>query len=296
MEPTPVEEVRGRARPDGRRPPRAEPRRGASLQPERGRRSSRPSRASTPPGDARRPGRLRRRSRASREGGRRAVGIVVSRFNGEITAQAARGGARRARAAGVAARGVTVMPVPGAFELPLAAMALAKTRRYACIVALGCVIRGDTPHFDYVAGEAASAASSSPRSRPASRSPSACSRSRRPTRPTSGSRRAPRPSAPASRWRTCSRSSAQRRSAEPSNRLLLGCYHPPPCPRSAHSAARSRRSATTGATRWWRRKRRFNPNLQRVRVLAERRRQRAYVCTRCLKAGKVQKAHLAAAG
>ena len=48
------------------------------------------------------------------------------------------------------------MPVPGAFELPLAAMALAKTRRFACIVALGCVIRGDTPHFDYVASEAAS--------------------------------------------------------------------------------------------------------------------------------------------
>ena len=48
------------------------------------------------------------------------------------------------------------MPVPGAFELPLAAMALAKTRRFACIVALGCVIRGDTPHFDYVSSEAAS--------------------------------------------------------------------------------------------------------------------------------------------
>jgi 6,7-dimethyl-8-ribityllumazine synthase len=46
--------------------------------------------------------------------------------------------------------------VPGAFELPIAAMALAKTRRFACIVALGCVIRGDTPHFDYVASEAAS--------------------------------------------------------------------------------------------------------------------------------------------
>ena len=48
------------------------------------------------------------------------------------------------------------MPVPGAFELPLAAMALAKTRRYSCVVALGCVIRGETPHFDFVAGEAAS--------------------------------------------------------------------------------------------------------------------------------------------
>jgi 6,7-dimethyl-8-ribityllumazine synthase len=51
---------------------------------------------------------------------------------------------------------VTVVPVPGAFELPLAAMALAKTRRYSCIVALGAVIRGETPHFEYVASEAAS--------------------------------------------------------------------------------------------------------------------------------------------
>jgi 6,7-dimethyl-8-ribityllumazine synthase len=48
------------------------------------------------------------------------------------------------------------MPVPGAFELPLAAMALAKTRRYSCVIALGCVIRGETPHFDFVASEAAS--------------------------------------------------------------------------------------------------------------------------------------------
>ena len=46
--------------------------------------------------------------------------------------------------------------MPGAFELPLAAIALAKTRRYVCVVALGCVIRGETPHFDYVASEAAS--------------------------------------------------------------------------------------------------------------------------------------------
>jgi len=56
----------------------------------------------------------------------------------------------------VARESIVVMPVPGAFELPLAAMALAKTRRYACIVALGCVIRGETSHFDFVAGEAAS--------------------------------------------------------------------------------------------------------------------------------------------
>ena len=58
--------------------------------------------------------------------------------------------------AGVARDMVTVMVVPGAFELPLGAMAPAKTRRHSCIVALGCVIRGETAHFDFVAGEAAS--------------------------------------------------------------------------------------------------------------------------------------------
>ena len=90
------------------------------------------------------------------EGGRRAVGIVVSRFNGAVTTKLLEGALAELEEAGVARDAITVMPVPGAFELPIAAMALAKTRRYACIVALGCVIRGDTPHFDFVAGEAAS--------------------------------------------------------------------------------------------------------------------------------------------
>ena len=89
-------------------------------------------------------------------GARRAVGIVVSRFNGEVTAGLLQSALSELDALGVEQDSVTVMPVPGAFELPLAAMALAKTRRFACIVALGCVIRGDTPHFDYVASEAAS--------------------------------------------------------------------------------------------------------------------------------------------
>jgi 6,7-dimethyl-8-ribityllumazine synthase len=89
-------------------------------------------------------------------GGRRAVGIVVSRFNGEVTGALLESALGELEAHEVDAGSITVMPVPGAFELPLAAMALAKTRRFACIVALGCVIRGDTPHFDYVAGEAAS--------------------------------------------------------------------------------------------------------------------------------------------
>jgi 6,7-dimethyl-8-ribityllumazine synthase len=90
------------------------------------------------------------------EGGRRAVGVVVSRFNGSVTTQLLDRALDELAAAGVRQEAITVMVVPGAFELPLAATALAKTRRFACIVALGCVIRGDTPHFDYVASEAAS--------------------------------------------------------------------------------------------------------------------------------------------
>jgi 6,7-dimethyl-8-ribityllumazine synthase len=89
-------------------------------------------------------------------GTRRAVGIVISRFNGEVTGQLLTHALEELERAGVGREAVTVVPVPGAFELPLAAMALAKTRRYSCIVALGAVIRGETPHFDYVAGEAAS--------------------------------------------------------------------------------------------------------------------------------------------
>jgi 6,7-dimethyl-8-ribityllumazine synthase len=59
-------------------------------------------------------------------------------------------------ACGVPRDAVTITVVPGAFELPLAAMALAKTRRYGCIIALGCVIRGKTRHFQYISSEAAS--------------------------------------------------------------------------------------------------------------------------------------------
>ena len=89
-------------------------------------------------------------------GNRRTVGVVVARFNGEITTQLLERALATLEEAGVARESIVVMPVPGAFELPLAAMALAKTRRYACILALGCVIRGETSHFDFVAGEAAS--------------------------------------------------------------------------------------------------------------------------------------------
>ncbi len=92
----------------------------------------------------------------SPSGADRTVGIVVSRFNGEISNRLLESALETLTAAGVAEERITVMPVPGAFELAIGAMALAKTRRYSCVIALGCVVRGETAHFDYVAGEAAS--------------------------------------------------------------------------------------------------------------------------------------------
>jgi 6,7-dimethyl-8-ribityllumazine synthase len=92
----------------------------------------------------------------SPDGGGRSVAIVVAKFNGEITSRLLERALEELEVANVPREAVTIVPVPGAFELPLTAIALAKTRRYACIVALGCVVRGETPHFDFVAGEAAS--------------------------------------------------------------------------------------------------------------------------------------------
>lgn len=89
-------------------------------------------------------------------GARRAVGIVVASFNGGITTRLLDGALAELEERGVARENVEIMRVPGAFELPLGAMALARTRRFSCVLALGCVIRGDTPHFDFVASEAAS--------------------------------------------------------------------------------------------------------------------------------------------
>jgi len=83
------------------------------------------------------------------------VAILASRYNELITTRLLEGALACCREAGVPAEQVDVVWVPGAFELPVAAAAAAGTKRYACLVALGAVIRGDTPHFDYVAGEAA---------------------------------------------------------------------------------------------------------------------------------------------
>jgi 6,7-dimethyl-8-ribityllumazine synthase len=83
------------------------------------------------------------------------VAIVVSRFNEHITRELLDGARRALRERGVEDTDVTVAWVPGAFELPLVAKHLAASGRCDSVVCLGAVIRGDTPHFDYVAGEAA---------------------------------------------------------------------------------------------------------------------------------------------
>ena len=83
------------------------------------------------------------------------VAVVSARFNDVIVAQLLDGArAAWARHGGLAGS-LDEYRVPGAFELPLACEALARAGRHAAVVALGCVIRGDTPHFDYVAGECA---------------------------------------------------------------------------------------------------------------------------------------------
>ena len=77
--------------------------------------------------------------------------VVVARFNSGVTEKLLEGAREALTKAG--ASGITEFSVPGAFELPLAAQKLAKA--YDAIIALGAVIRGETPHFDYVAGAAA---------------------------------------------------------------------------------------------------------------------------------------------
>ena len=81
--------------------------------------------------------------------------IVVSRFNEEITSGLLAGARAALVAAGVSDAEVTLVHVPGAFELPAAALRLARTGEFDAIICLGCLIKGDTMHFEYIA-EAAS--------------------------------------------------------------------------------------------------------------------------------------------
>lgn len=84
-----------------------------------------------------------------------AIGVVLSRFNAEIGERLLRGALRALARCGVRPQDVDEVRVPGAFELPFAARRMARSKRYDAIVCLGAVVRGDTPHFDYVCGECA---------------------------------------------------------------------------------------------------------------------------------------------
>ena len=82
-------------------------------------------------------------------------GLVVGRFNNLITERLLNAAVQTLLRHGVEESHIETFWVPGAYELPLVAKQLAKTGRYTAMVALGCVIRGATPHFEYVAGECA---------------------------------------------------------------------------------------------------------------------------------------------
>ncbi len=83
------------------------------------------------------------------------IAVVAARFNEHFVAELLKGCLERLAELQVVESNVDVHRVPGAFELPLAAKLIARTKRYNAVICLGCVIRGDTPHFDYVAGECA---------------------------------------------------------------------------------------------------------------------------------------------
>jgi 6,7-dimethyl-8-ribityllumazine synthase len=87
-------------------------------------------------------------------GGGRRVAVVVSRFNETVTRRLVDGALDALTRHGVALEDIDVLWVPGAWELPAVARRAMASERYDAVVALGAVIRGDTPHFDYVAGEA----------------------------------------------------------------------------------------------------------------------------------------------
>jgi len=83
------------------------------------------------------------------------VATVVARFNDHVTALLLEGALDTLRAHGIPEADAPVFWVPGAFELPVVAKRLAESGEFDAVVCLGAVIRGDTPHFDYVAGESA---------------------------------------------------------------------------------------------------------------------------------------------
>jgi 6,7-dimethyl-8-ribityllumazine synthase len=87
------------------------------------------------------------------QGAGRKIGIVVARFNSFISEKLLEGALDSLLRSGVNTDDIVVARVPGAFEIPLVAQKMAKSGRHDAVICLGAVIRGATPHFDYVAGE-----------------------------------------------------------------------------------------------------------------------------------------------
>ncbi len=83
-------------------------------------------------------------------------GVVIARFNDFVVEPLLRGAVDALKRHGAADKQIEIVRVPGAFDLPVVVRKLALSRRYEALIALGAVIRGQTPHFDYVAGECAS--------------------------------------------------------------------------------------------------------------------------------------------
>lgn len=83
------------------------------------------------------------------------IGIVQSRFNWDITSTMAKSAIAELNALGVPANQITHLEVPGALEVPVALQTLAKSKRFDALIALGCIIRGETYHFELVANESA---------------------------------------------------------------------------------------------------------------------------------------------
>ena len=83
------------------------------------------------------------------------IAIAAARFNPDLVDELLAGCLRRLGELGIGADRIEVVRVPGAFELPVTAKAFARTGRFDAVICLGAVVRGDTPHFDYVAGECA---------------------------------------------------------------------------------------------------------------------------------------------
>jgi 6,7-dimethyl-8-ribityllumazine synthase len=83
------------------------------------------------------------------------IAIIVARFNAFVTDRLRDGAVAALREAGAAESAIQIFSVPGAFEIPQAARAAAETGRFDAVVCLGCLIRGETPHFDYIASAAA---------------------------------------------------------------------------------------------------------------------------------------------